>query len=292
MGAGPGSGSEMDVELETAVYAATEAGAVVRDLYDRAAAATYEKADGSPVTDADLAADRVIRGILRDRFPDDAILTEEGADDPARLTAARCWVVDPIDGTEQFVRRTGQFDVLVALVVDGRPVVAAGYQPAAGLLCAAVRGRGAWTRLDGDAERHPLRLDPVPEGTPPRLATAVWFGAPANLPTLGRVAARVAGPPPETLETGFSPRIFLRGRRCDAMVGIKDGPDRSMASEWDFAVTDLFVHEAGGVVTDLRGNHHRYNKPQPRNEGGLLAAADPTTHARLLAAVQPELLAD
>jgi 3'-phosphoadenosine 5'-phosphosulfate (PAPS) 3'-phosphatase len=282
-----GTGSTLQAEIDTAVRAATAAGRVVRDLYDRAAAATYAKADGSPVTDADLAADRVVRALLAERFPDDPILTEEGADDPTRLASARCWIVDPIDGTEEFVRRTGEFDVLVALVVDGRPVVAAGYQPATGLLCAAAAGGGAWTQRNGD-ERRPFRLDPVPFGTPPRLATSTWFGAPANLPVVGGIAARLGAVPPDVHGTGFSPRLFLPVRRCDAMVGLNRGPDQTMAWEWDFAVADLFIHEAGGVVTDLRGAPHRYNKPSPRNHGGLLAAVDPVTHTRLVETVPPE----
>ena len=278
-----------DLELEAAVVAATEAGRTVRDLYDRAAATTYAKADGSLVTDADLAADRIIRAVLAERFPDDPILTEEGSDDEGRLASARCWIVDRLDGTDQFVRRTDEFDVLVALVVDGRPVVAAGYQPPTGLLCSAARDQGAWTRRDDEPERRPVRLDPVPAGRPPRLATSVWFGAPATLPALTRVAGRVGAAGPETQLTGFSPRLFLPDRRCDAMIGLISAADQTMAWEWDFAVADLFVREAGGLVTDLHGRPHRYNKPHPRNEAGLLTAADPALHARLLAALRPEL---
>lgn len=272
-------------ELDAAIAATTEAGRVVRDLYDRSAAATYEKTDGSLVTDADLAADAVVRRVLGERFPHDPILTEEGSDDPARLASARCWIVDPIDGTDQFVRRTGEFDVLVGLVVDGRPVVAAGYQPTTGLLCAATAGGGAWTRVGPGEEQRPLRLEPVAAGGAPHLATSVWFGAPANLAALGRVADRLGAAPPAVDQTGFSPRLFLPARRHDAMLGLRLDGDGSMAWEWDFAVSDLFIHEAGGVVTDLRGNLHRYNKPRPRNDGGLLAAADPQTHVRLVEAV-------
>ena len=278
-----------DRELEAAVLSATAAGRAVRDLYDRAAAATYAKADGSLVTDADLVADRIVRVILAERFPADPILTEEGSDGEQRLASARCWIVDPIDGTDQFVRRTDEFDVLVALVVDGRPVVAAGYQPPTGLLCAAARHQGSWTRRDDEPERRLVRLDPVPADRPPRLATSVWFGAPATLPALTRVADRLGATPPETHLTGFSPRLFLPERRCDAMIGLITAVDQMMAWEWDFAVADLFIHEAGGLVTDLQGQPHRYNKPRPCNEGGLLAAADPAVHARLLATLQPEL---
>jgi fructose-1,6-bisphosphatase/inositol monophosphatase family enzyme len=86
-------------ELEIAVSTALEAGAAVREFYETASAATYTKGDGSPVTDADLASDRIIRRRIGEAFPDDAMLTEEGADEASRLTNPRCWVVDPIDGT-------------------------------------------------------------------------------------------------------------------------------------------------------------------------------------------------
>jgi len=110
-------------EVDAAIAAALKAGSIVREFYDGESAATYAKGDGSPVTDADLAADQAIRELLSERFPEDAILSEEGQDDQRRLSVSRCWIVDPIDGTEQFIQRTGEFDVLVALVEHGRPIV-------------------------------------------------------------------------------------------------------------------------------------------------------------------------
>lgn len=277
-----------DIELETAVRAAVDAASVIRDLYDRVAAETYTKSDGSPVTDADLAADRMIRVRLSERFPDDAILSEESEDDPVRLTASRCWIVDPLDGTAQFVARTGDFDVLIALVVGGRPVVAVGCQPTTGLLCGAVAGGGAWTATSVEAARTPLQF--APPARPPRIATSIWFGAPLNAPLVGSVAGRLGAAPPPVAETGFSPRIFLPvdgQRRLDAMLGIRPQHDdaQEMGREWDFAVADLVITEAGGVVTDLAGQPHAYNKPSTRNRGGLLAAVDRDTHRQVLQAV-------
>jgi 3'-phosphoadenosine 5'-phosphosulfate (PAPS) 3'-phosphatase len=72
------------------------------------------------------------------------------------------------------------------------------------------------------------------------------------------------------------------------MIGVRPGADQAMASEWDFAVADLVFHEAGGMVTDLSGQQFRYNKPVPRNVGGLIAAADPVSHARVLGALSRE----
>jgi myo-inositol-1(or 4)-monophosphatase len=265
-------------ELAAAIAAATSAGAVVREFYDRDNARTYGKVDGSPVTDADLAADRVIREVLTQRFPDDPILTEEGQDDERRLAFRRCWIADPIDGTEQFIQRTGEFDVLVAFVLDGRPVAAAGYQPATGMLVTATAGGGAWLR-PGEGSTQRVTFEPA--GDHLRLATSKWFGAPENAEII-RAAANLLGAGTERpAVTGFTPRMFLAPRSLDVMIGVRPGERQDMASEWDFAVADLVFHEAGGMVTDLAGQLFRYNKPIPTNVGGLIAAVDPATHARV-----------
>lgn len=276
------------LELETAVAAATAAGEAIHDLYVRAAATTYTKTDGSPVTDADLASDRIVRDALSARFPDDPILTEEGTDNTDRLASSRCWIVDPLDGTNQFVERTGEFDVLIALVVNGRPVLGVSFHPPSGLICAGVAGQGAW--LQRGEDRQDARLAPVPEGAAPRLATSVWFGAPATVPALTRVGDAIGSSGPETLLVGFPPRLMLLpNRRFDAYLGLPTAQLSDMGWEWDFAAADAIVHAAGGVFTDASGHPHLYNKPRLRNTGGLIAASDPPTHALLVAALASEL---
>ena len=275
-------------ELEVAIEAATLAAATVRDVYDRAAAVSYSKSDGSVVTDADLAADRLIRQTIAGRFPDDALLTEETADDRRRLTAPRCWIADPIDGTDQFVNRTGLFDVLIALVVGGRPVVGVACHPPSGTVYAAAAGHGTW--IDDGGGRRSVRMAVVGENEPPRLAVSVWFGAPEILPTIDCVAGRLRAGPAATITTNVRPADLLRpDRPYDALVGLIPTTDRRYGKEWDFAAIDLIVREAGGVFSDLRGDPHAYNKPDVRNRGGVLVAPDPLTHARLVAAVAPEL---
>jgi myo-inositol-1(or 4)-monophosphatase len=272
-------------ELDAAISAALAAGAIVQEFYDGETAATYAKGDGSPVTDADLAADRAIREVLTERVPSDAILSEEGQDDDRRLTNSRCWIVDPIDGTEQFILRTGEFDVLIAFVEDDRPVAVAGYQPATRLLLTATKDGGAWMR-SGESAWQRVRLDPA--GNYLRIRSSKWFGAPGNAAIIESIARRLDAVPEEPAVTGFSPRMFLTPRTVDVMIGVRPGDDQTMAFEWDFAVADLVFHEAGGMVTDLSGQRFRYNKPVPHNQGGLIAAADPASHARVLDALQRE----
>jgi 3'-phosphoadenosine 5'-phosphosulfate (PAPS) 3'-phosphatase len=275
-------------ELSVAVETALEAGAAVRALYDAASAATYIKGDGSPVTDADLASDRIIRERIGAAFPDDAILTEEGADDESRLAMSRCWVVDPIDGTQQFIDRTGEFEVIIALVVDGRPEVGVIYQPTGDLALIATAGGGAYLRRGDVVE--PVRFRPVPAGAAPRVFASVYFGAPDALPTMARICARLGADAPGVSSCGVTTRGLLpESSRFDALLGLYVPERDHIAWEWDFAAADLFVHEAGGRFTNLRGELHRYNKPGARNAGGLLISVDPVTHERLVEAVAPEL---
>ncbi len=275
-------------ELTVAFDAAIEAGAAIRAFYEHSSAMTFVKSDGSPVTDADLASDRIIRERLSAAFPDDAILTEEGVDEESRLTAQRVWIVDPIDGTQQFIDRTGEFDVLIALVVKHRPVVSVLYQPSEDRALVAAEGHGAWVQHHGS--RIFVRLRPVTKQQRPRLATSIWLGAPASLPALERVAARVNSPTPLVSKCGVTVRDLLPSiNRYDVMVGLDVTGKQSMAWEWDFVCSDLFVREAGGSFTDLWGRTHRYNKRSPRNIGGVLISVDQTTHTRVLTALSPEI---
>jgi 3'-phosphoadenosine 5'-phosphosulfate (PAPS) 3'-phosphatase len=270
---------DLEPELAVAVLGARRAAAAI--LEHRARPAVSTKPDGSPVTSADLAADAVIRATVRDAFPGDAVLSEEGTDDRARLASRRCWIVDPLDGTSLFVAGSDDFDTFVALAVDGAPVVAVTLQPVTGLLLGAVAGRGAWMQ-EGDGPRRRLTLAPA---TPRRLATKAWLGAPGNLPALEAVAGALGA---RLLQPAFSlcPRCFLSpSPSIDAMVGLPAGTPLD-AWEWDVAPADLIVREAGGAASDLGGAPLRYNQPVPRFASGLLVAADPGLHRSLVAALR------
>src|SRR5579885_1187612 len=117
-------------EREGAVAAAREAGAAILRHY-RGAVHAREKGHDSPVTAADLEADAIIRGRIAAAFPDDGWLSEETADSTARLGKPRVWIVDPLDGTKEFIQHIPEFCVCIALVEHGRPVVAVAYNPAA-----------------------------------------------------------------------------------------------------------------------------------------------------------------
>ena len=278
-------------ELEVAKLAARAAGAAVMEFYTAQSAQTYVKKDGSAVTDADLAADRIIRSTILEAFPHDALLTEEGADEATRLESPRVWIVDPIDGTNQFVERTGEFDMLIALIVDGRPVVSVSYQPTEDMLLSAMAGHGATIERHGTS--GPFELDALSQDDPPRLMTSIWLGYPENFAFFERMAVRLAAPAPKVSQSGISLRRIMPGsQEADAVIGYKLGEtldEQTFAWEWDFAAPDLIIHEAGGSMTDLEGHTHRYNKPVPRNERGVIFSVDPTTNRRVVDAIALEM---
>ena len=267
-------------ELRVATTAVEHAGAAIMASFTTAA--VRRKPDGSLVTDADLASDGIIRGIIGSAYPSDAILSEEAPDDGRRLRSSRCWVVDPLDGTAQFVRRTQDFDVYVALVVDGRPVIAAALQPATGLLLTALAGAGSRIRRrTAPAEALSFRSP----GDAPRLGTRRWLGAPANLPLLERAAKAIGSHATAQFpEQSLGSRSFIPpDHPVDAMVGVAVDGAQIDAWEWDLAAVDLIVREAGGCSSDLTGHPLRFNQPDPRLKE-LVLSTHPETHRQILAA--------
>lgn len=259
-------GFEADRAL--AVAAAREAGALALDM-QQSGVAHWLKGPGNPVTAADLALDRLLRERLGAARPGHGWLSEETEDSPARLAARALWVVDPIDGTRDYLRGRPGWAVSIALVVDGMVAVAVLHAPAAGWTFSAIAGGGA--DLDGrairvsgrgadEAVRMPLE--------PHVLASPLW-GA--------DFAGEAVGKP-----NSLALRLALVAEgRADAMV------DGRTSAEWDVAAASLIVTEAGGIVTDRAGGPLRFNKPRPEIAG--LVAATPALHPGMQARLEEVL---
>ena len=144
----------MEKEKTCAIVAARAAGALIRAIYATDYTVDYKSQD-SPVTVADRDANRKIHEILQDAFPAYGWLSEETADSPARLSCQRVWVVDPMDGTKEFIHKIPEFAVSIALIEEGRPVLGVVYNPLQDRLFWAVRGQGAW------CEEQRLRVSPT-----------------------------------------------------------------------------------------------------------------------------------
>jgi 3'(2'), 5'-bisphosphate nucleotidase len=265
------SAPRLQAELRAACDAARAAGAAGMRFYGSALA--VEKEGGSPVTEADHAANRVIVEALAAAFPEDAILSEESADSAARLTAGRVWIVDPLDGTREFLAQNGEFAVMIGLAVDGRAVLGAVYQPADDVLFAAAEGEGAWVRRGG--RTAPLRC-----------------GAPAD--GLRLVGSRSH---PDPLLVRMQEALGITDVRPSGSVGVKCGliatGERDLyvhpvpyLKEWDTCAPEAILREAGGSVTDCRGEPLRYNKPDPRQPHGIVACG-PGLLDGVLATIRP-----
>jgi len=263
-------------EVDVLMGAVREAGEAIARHYAEGAR-VYTKADNSPVTDADLAANAILIARLTAAFPDDAILSEEMQPDAAVNAATRCWVIDPLDGTAHFVARQPTFAVMVGLEIGGRPVVGAIYYPMTDECYVAVRGAGATVTRGG--ETLPLRFAPAPFeaarlGTTPgsflTLTTGAprWTGDPARFTRTGRGF----GFRPKALETMF-----------DGYIGMIADGLASGGYPWDLCATDLIVHEAGGLLTTVFGETYRYERAPKRLYGGLVAARNTSLHAAMLA---------
>ena len=256
-------------DLELALSAAREAGQAAMEWF-RASAEVRFKGPDQPLTDADLAADRILADRLLGSRPDDGWLSEESARDDHRLERERVWVVDPIDGTRSFVEGYREFGVSVALVRENEPVLGVIYNPARDEVVWAIRGAGARRarHWHGAIAGEPIRVAAAAPGERPALLasrTEIGRGeleplaAEWTLRPLGSTAYKLA-----TLAHGAAHGYLSRGPK----------------SEWDVAAGAVIVEEAGGRVTDLRGRPLRFNERAPHVEG--VVAGGPAVHRRLL----------
>ena len=221
----------------------------------------WEKSPGHPVCDADIAVDEFLKAELLGARPDYGWLSEETADAPDRLACRRVWVVDPIDGTRDFLRGRSGWAVSVALVEDGVVVLGALAAPARGQLFTAAIGSGA--TVDG----QPLRV------------TGREVLAGLSMPADGHGLAASFWPEPWDAVAVEKPNS-LALRIAKVAAGEADAfiEGRTIA-EWDVAAAALILSEAGGQVTDRAGAPLRFNQPEPVVRG--LVAATPALHGEV-----------
>jgi myo-inositol-1(or 4)-monophosphatase len=238
------------------VSAAREAGALALAYFrpgERTSAKVTAKPGGSPVTDADLAADSLLKRRLQEALPDAGWLSEETADDFERLSRRSLIIVDPIDGTRAFVIGDPRWAVSAALVVDGRPVAGVVYAPALNETYAAARGAGAM--FNG-------AILVSAAGWPPRAAAG-------PKPLVEAMAAELG------VSVEIIPRVpALAYRLCLAARGAIDFAVAAENShDWDIAAADILLEETGGRLIGASSERLRYNSQQVRRDA-LLAASD------------------
>lgn len=252
--------------VDAVVELCREAAAAILDVYAGTPVAEA-KADRTPVTEADRAAHRILVRGLADLTPGVTVVSEE--DDVGETRASpgpRFWLVDPLDGTREFLKKTGEFTVNVALIDDGRPVLGVVQAPVAGTVWAAVGdgvGGPRAERITPDGSRRPLATRPIDPGAI-RLAASRDHGGPL-------VAAADAGDAPDvTVRRVGSSLKFCLVAEGEADLYLRDGP----TMHWDTAAAHCVLQAAGGRVTDLDGRPLRYGVPPFRNPP-FVALGDP-----------------
>ena len=258
--------------LDFARELALRAGALVMGWF-RGEYAVDDKA-GQPVTIADRQANELIVSALAGRYPRDGILAEETPVlDDRWATSERCWVVDPLDGTSDFVKGREGFAVMIGLLVRGRPALGVVHVPKAGRTFLGAVGRGAWEERGG--ERRPLRCSS-------RAATSELRVIASIAHRDARLEAALAALAPEqTLSVGSVGYKVGKITADEADLYVAITPSIHL---WDTVAPEAILVAAGGAMVDLDGRPLDYGGPHLNHRRGLLAtngACAPAVLARL-----------
>lgn len=252
--------------LNQVVDVALKAGKAVMEVYAQEFS-SEDKDDKSPLTEADLASNRTIVAGLKAIDPTTPILSEEMKAAPyaEREGWSRLWVVDPLDGTKEFIKRNGQFTVNIALVEKGVPILGVVHAPAIDTTFAAAQGVGA-TKVDRGEDR-PIRVANAPTDTI-RIVASLSHNTPETQAMIDAAGTRYAAV--ETLSLGSSLKLcMVADGRADLY------PRLAPTMEWDTCAAQAVVEQAGGTVVNTKGERLTYNRAELLNPW-FLVIGDPS----------------
>lgn len=250
----------LDAELDSARRIARLAGDILMEVY-ATNFAVQDKAGGmGPVTAADERANEFIVGELRTAFPGDGVVAEESDNSADGKRAERCWYVDPLDGTQEFVNRNGEFAVHIGLAIAGQATVGVVYRPMGNKLYSGVVGQGAF--LEDESGRRALRVSDVAEPSALRLVVSRSHRS--------------------KLTDAVAKRLGITREQESGSVGLKAGLLAEAAADlyihtsnksyrWDNCAPEAVLRAAGGILTDLGGTPYSYDGSELQNHRGLLA---------------------
>lgn len=242
-------------ELDIAVKAAKEAGDAILEIY----AGDYKtstKNDDSPITDADLKSNQIIKDILSETKHH--ILSEEDKDDLNRLTQETIWIVDPLDGTSDFIDKTGEFTVMISLIKNKKPILGVIAWPTEKTLFVAQKGRGAFRFSNGEWKK--ISVTKVSEI--PKCRTV---GSRHHLSDKEKSFIKKLGIEDFT-SIGSSLKVGkISSGEAEAYI-----TTTNKMKEWDSAASYCIITEAGGKMTDMSGNDLTYNNKDVYHQNGIL----------------------
>lgn len=279
-------------ELDIAINAAIKAGKKTLEFYNNNNYEIHTKSDESPVTAADLAANKIILEELKSNF-NYPILSEENEDDLSRLDHDILWIIDPIDGTKGFINKT-EYSILISLVQNKKPIIGVIYEPLKNKLYYASKNNGAFL-IENEDFTNPIKLDisnkkenknknnddnmseneksieniKFLKGTTFEFAEIEEFINQNNITDILSV-------------TSIGIKLAYLANNCGELYMNYIGK----AAQWDYAAGHLIVEEAGGIITDLFGNELEYNSKETLLKNGCIAAANKKLHKTVLKQMQ------
>jgi myo-inositol-1(or 4)-monophosphatase len=241
--------ADLKRELELAREAALSAGEILERYFRDRGFEIEQKGKDNPVTTADFDADHEIKRLLRAPFPEYGWLSEETADNPDRLSCHRVWIVDPLDGTKEFIKGIPEFVIAIALAEDGHAILGVTYNPIKREMFWCARGSGCYM------DSRPVHVTPTPTlehatvlASRSETSRGEWknYEGKLRVNPIGSVAYKLA---------------LVAAGRADATF------TRTPKSEWDIASGAALIVEAGGRITDIDGSEMRFNKPSVKLKG-------------------------
>ena len=241
--------------LDDVIDAIVQAGERVREIYDTDFEVN-KKDDNSPITKADLESNKILRAVLeKTGIP---ILSEEDVDDKSRLASEKVWIVDPLDGTQDFVNRTGEFTILVGLVENHVPVMGLVYLPIKKMLYFAEKGMGAFCYDLNEWRKISVRRVEEISSCLALVSRHHLSGKEKKiLDHLGITNTATIGSTLKVME--------ISSGRGDVYL-----TTTNKMSQWDTCASNCIISEAGGKMTDISGNELIYNTEIVKHENGLL----------------------
>ena len=244
-------------ETSVAIEAAIKAGKEVMDVYNQKFSSTL-KIDNEPLTEADIKSNNIIQKIISQfGYP---ILSEESIDDKKRLASDKIWIVDPLDGTTDFVKQTGEFTIMISLVEGNRPILGVIYWPIKDTLYLAQKDQGAFKLENGDWSR--LSVSNVSELDKCRAVGSRFHISDIEQNLIKRLNIS------QFTSKGSSLKV------ADVSSGSADlyFTTTSKIKQWDTCASYCLINEAGGKMTNMFGNDLEYNTEKLNHENGLLVS--------------------
>jgi 3'(2'), 5'-bisphosphate nucleotidase len=243
--------------LEESKKLALEAGKQILEVYQGDIKITV-KEDHSPLTEADQRSNEIIVTGLKAKFPQISILSEESVEDAGRHVNPYCFIVDPLDGTKEFIKRNGEFTVNIALSEHGKSIMGVIYVPVTGEMYYALNGQGSFYEVDGSKRKISVTQ---------KTQDLVLMGSRSHQSDAFKAMVEQYKHKIKELQSAGSSLKGCLVAKGDADIYYRFGP----TMEWDTAAMQCIVEEAGGIFKQMDHSRMRYNRKNSLNEKGFYA---------------------